>query len=89
MADLLNHITEETMKHAPSILATVIAVENAVGGSVPGETKAQIVIDSVLAGAQAAGTSPNVTVQSIAALTSLFVSILNSTDLFKRKSPKV
>lgn len=74
------------MKHAPSILGTIIAVENAVGSSIPGDTKAQIVINSVLAGAQAAGASPNVTVQSIAALTSLFVSILNSTGLFKRKA---
>jgi hypothetical protein len=79
----IDQINQETMQHAPVVLGTILAVENAVGSALPGDTKAMIVITSVLAGAQAAATSPNVTVSSIAQLTALFVSILNATGIFK------
>jgi hypothetical protein len=79
----IDQINQETMQHAPVVLGTILAVENAVGSALPGDTKAMIVITSVLAGAQAAVTSPNVTVSSIAQLTALFVSILNATGIFK------
>lgn len=81
-------INAETMKQAPAILATAIAVENAVGSTVPGTAKAEIVSNAVFAGAQAMSASPNVTVAGIASLTALFVSILNATGIFKHAAPK-
>ncbi len=82
---VIETINAETLQHAPTALATIIAVENAIADA-PGETKAQIVVNSVVAGAQAAGHSPNVTVASVSALTALFVSILNASGLFKRRA---
>ncbi len=84
----LEKVNAETLTHAPAVLGTILAVEQAIAAS-PGETKAQIVTNAVLAGAQAAGASPNVTVASIAQLTSLFVSMLNLTGVFRRKPPVV
>lgn len=83
---LLEKIGAETLQHAPTALGTIIAVEQAIGASVPGELKSQIVVNSILAGAQAAGTSSNVTVSSIATLTALLVGILNATGVFKKKA---
>ena len=79
-------INDQTMQWAPTVLGTVLAVESAVGSTVPGTTKSQIVVNAVLAGAQIAGESSNITVASIAQLTTLFVSILNATGLFKKKA---
>ena len=83
IASTVSDINTETMAHAPAALGTILAVENAIATSVPGDTKAQIVINSVLAGAQVAGTDPNVTVASVAGLVTLFVSILNAAGVFK------
>lgn len=66
------------------VLATVIAVEKN-AANLPGTTKAQIVLDSVVAGSGIIATNfPSERVQQIAALINLFVSIFNTTGIFKK-----
>lgn len=67
------------------VLATIIAVEKG-ASQLPGTTKAQIVLDSVLAGSSIVATNfPNERVQQIAALINLFVGIFNATGIFKKR----
>lgn len=79
---VVNTVNDETLRWAPTVLGTILAVENAAGSALPGTTKAQIVANAVIAGASIAGQSPNLTVASIGQLTSLLVSILNATGVF-------
>lgn len=84
-ATVVNQITAATDANAPAVLAGIIGIEQA-ASSLPGATKAQIVVAQVLAGARAAEGIPNPTVAGIAALVDIFVSILNASGLFKKKA---
>jgi hypothetical protein len=81
----VNKIDALTLQYAPQILASVGAVE-AAAASAPGLTKEQIVINTVLAGAQVASSLPIPSVSGIASLVGLFVGILNSTGIFSHKA---
>lgn len=82
----IQNINDQTLKYAPSVLATVAAVESAAAG-LPGQTKADIALNIVMAGAAGASNVPIPQVQSIASLISLFVGILNATGIFRHKTP--
>jgi hypothetical protein len=53
--------------------------------NLPGSTKSQIVLDSIIAGTNIlSGASTNERVQQISGLINLFVSILNTSGIFKK-----
>jgi len=81
----IDQINAETLKYAPGILQGVIAVEAAAKG-LPGQTKSELVVNTILAGATAAQAIPVPQVQGIAALVALFVAILNAAGLFRHKA---
>jgi len=74
-------LAEDLTKLAPTILERIISVEQAAHG-LPGQAKLEIVINTILAGAQAVKDVPVPSVQSIASLVSLFVGVLNSVGVF-------
>jgi precorrin-4 methylase len=78
-------IDATTLQFAPQVFAGVTAVEAAAAG-LPGQTKAEIVINSVIAGAHAAEGVPIPSVAGIAALVELFVTMLSATGIFKHKA---
>jgi flagellar biosynthesis protein FliQ len=83
-AATISQIDSATLTYAPQILAGVTAIETA---DMPGTSKAQVVTNIVLAGAQVAEGVPVPTVQGIGLLITLFVSILKANGLFKSKTP--
>jgi len=82
----VNKINAATLTYAPAVLQGVIGVEAAVAPDVPGQTKQQLVVNAIDAGAKAAEGVPIPEVQGIATLVDLFVQILNSAGLFKHAS---
>lgn len=75
-------LAENLTALAPAILSTMIAVEQS-AHQLPGATKAQMVINAVLAGSQELGAqqvSPKVT--AVATLVTIFAGILNSLHVF-------
>lgn len=76
-----NKVDALTLQYAPAILGSITAVE-AAAGQMPGATKEQIVVNTVLAGAQTASSLPIPSVSGIASLVTLFVGILNATGVF-------
>lgn len=78
-------IDSTSLQYAPQVLAGVTAIEKT-AAELPGETKKQIVINSVLAGAHVAEGIPIPQVAGIAALVDLFVSILKTSGFFKGKA---
>lgn len=82
-ASTINTITTQTLSYAPAVIAGVQAAELS-GAS--GETKAQAVVNAVLAGSGAAESATNPNVAGIASLVNLFVSIFNATGLFSHKA---
>lgn len=82
----VQNINAEALKYTPSVVQTVLAVEQAAAG-LPGQNKNEIAVNCILAGSQAVMTTvPNQTVQGLAALVSLIVSVLNLTGIFKKKA---
>jgi hypothetical protein len=81
----VNKIDALSLQYAPQVLASVGAVEAAAANS-PALTKEQIVINTVLAGAQVASSLPIPSVAGIASLVTLFVGILNATGVFSHKA---
>jgi hypothetical protein len=81
----INKVDALTLQYAPQILGSITAVE-AAASSAPGLTKEQIVINTVLAGAQVASALPIPSVTGIAGAITLFVGILNATGIFGHKS---
>lgn len=79
----VNQIDAQAAKYAPAVLQGVLAVEAAAKG-LPGQTKADLVINTIQAGAAAAQNVPVPAVAGIAALVNLFVSILNAAGIFKK-----
>lgn len=77
----MNQIATEVAQYAPSVLSMIIAVEQS-AHQLTGKTKAQIVADSILAGAQELTAVPNPKVASMFAMISMFVGILNATKVF-------
>ncbi len=82
----VDQINTETAKYAPAVLQGVLAVEQAAKG-LPGQTKEQLIVDAIVAGANAAQNVPIPQVQGIAALVALFVTIFNAAGLFRHKAP--
>lgn len=76
-----DQIATEVAQYAPSVLSMIIAVEQS-AHQLTGKTKAQIVADSILAGAQELTAVPNPKVASMFAMISMFVGILNATKVF-------
>jgi hypothetical protein len=74
-------LAEDLTNWAPTILERIISVEQAAHG-LPGQAKLEIVINTILAGAQAVKDVPVPSVQSIASLVTLFVGVLNSVGVF-------
>lgn len=74
-------LENDIAKYAPTVLAGVLAVENA-AKSLAGQTKKAIVVSMVHAAAQAAEAVPNATVDAIAELVDQIVTILNASGLF-------
>jgi hypothetical protein len=83
----VNKIDALTLQYAPQVLASVTAVEGA-AAAMPGITKEQIVINTVLAGAQVASSLPIPAVSGIAALVAHFVGTLNATGVFSHRTNK-
>ena len=81
----VNKIDALTLQYAPQVLASLTAVEGA-AAAMPGITKEQIVINTVLAGAQVASSLPIPAVSGIAALVALFVGTLNTTGVFSHRT---
>jgi hypothetical protein len=81
----VNKIDALTLQYAPQVLASLTAVEGA-AAAMPGITKEQIVINTVLAGAQVASLLPIPAVSGIAALVALFVGTLNANGIFNHKT---
>jgi hypothetical protein len=80
----VNQIDQASATYAPAVLTGVLAVEKAAAG-LPGETKSQLVVNTIVAGATAAEGVPVPAVQGIAALVALFCTILNAAGIFKPK----
>lgn len=68
--------------YLPSVLATVVAVENTLGSTVPGTSKKQIVLDVIQSGTTAASQIPEAHVQGIATLIDVLVATLNKSGVF-------
>jgi hypothetical protein len=81
----IGKIDDVSMQFAPIVLANVAAVEAAAAG-LPGQTKADIVLNAVMASAHAAEGVPIPSVQGIAALIEMFVTILSVSGVFKHKA---
>jgi hypothetical protein len=75
-------------KYASAVLTGVLAVEAAAKG-LPGETKAGIVLNTIITGATVAESAPIPAVAGIAALINLTVSILNAAGVFTHAAPAV
>ena len=65
----------------PSVLATVVGIENAIG-SQPGATKKQVAMAVLTAGAQGASKIPDASVQAVAGLVDTVVTALNTSGVF-------
>lgn len=85
LTNTTNTISTEALAYAPLALQAVTGIE-AAAAHLPGDTKAQIAVNIVLAAAQVAEGVPVPQVQAVAALVSLFVGILNATGLFSHKA---
>ncbi len=84
---LTTTISATTLAYAPVALGAVSAIE-ASAATLPGETKAQLAANIVMASAQVGSSVPVPQVQEVSALISLFVGILNATGVFNH-GPKV
>lgn len=85
VATTIAQIDNVSLQYAPQVLAGVTAIE-AAAATLPGQTKKDIVINSILAGARIGEGVPIPEVQGIAALVDLFVSILRASGIFKSKA---
>lgn len=83
---ILSKLTDPTSDaFALTLFGNVLAVEQA-AAHLPGATKAEIAVTTTLAGLQAAGqVIPPGKAQTGVALASMFVGLLNSFGLFKKK----
>ena len=70
-------------QYLPSVLATVVAVEGAIG-SQPGATKKQVAMNILTAGATAAQKIPNADVAAVAGLVDTVVTTLNASGVFTK-----
>jgi flagellar biosynthesis protein FliQ len=79
-------INTQTLAFAPAVLAAIQAVE-AADPHIPGTSKRQIVLDSIVGVAKVGETIPNANVAGISLMIDMFVSIFNAAGKF-RKAPK-
>lgn len=80
------------LKFFPYVLTGVVAVEQVVGATVPGQTKKDIILGSIVAAAKVGEQTPNVNVQQISGLIDAVVGTLNASGVFNHHSsdtPKV
>jgi hypothetical protein len=84
LTNTINQITTEALNYAPLLLNAVTSIESA-AAHLPGETKAQLAVNIVMAAAQTATAVPIPSVQAVAGLVSLVVGLLNASGLFKHK----
>jgi hypothetical protein len=80
----IDQIDQSVLTYTPLALQTIAAIEVAAAG-LPGQTKAQIASNIILASANATAGIPVPSVQAIGGLIGLLVSILNATGVFKKK----
>lgn len=85
LINTLDQATNQTMVYAPLALSAVTSIEQA-AAQLPGETKSQMAVNIILAGAAAAQNVPIPSVEAAATLVSIFVGILNATGVFKHKA---
>jgi hypothetical protein len=81
----VNQINTATLEYLPAVLAGVQAAEQVAPG-LPGETKAQAVVNGIIAGSAVLAGDANPNVAGIAALVNLVVSILNAAKIFRHKA---
>jgi hypothetical protein len=75
------------LSYLPTILATVVAVENASSGlNVPGANKKQVVLDIITAGAKGVEQIPNETVAGIGTVIDTVVGAFNKSGIFTTKT---
>jgi hypothetical protein len=86
VATTISKIDSVSLQYAPQVLAAVTTLQAV---DLPGQTKQQLAIGYVLAGAHIAEGVPVPSVAGIAALIDLFVSILQASGIFKRKAAPV
>jgi len=82
----VSQIDSASASYAPAVLAGVIGVEQA-AAALPGETKLQLVVNTILAGSAAGASLPIPAVAGISALVNLFVQILNLAGVFGHAAP--
>lgn len=81
LTTLINQIDSAALANLPLAFNAVTAIE-AAAKPLPGESKAQLAANVVLAGAAAAQGVPIPAVQAVSGLVALIVSILNATGVF-------
>jgi hypothetical protein len=91
LAETIANVDTTILQHLPLATQTIVAVENATKGAVPGTTKLTMTLDIIQALAQSAsaGAQGNANVQAIAGLASLVTAIVqsfNSSGFFSHSS---
>ena len=76
------------LSYLPSILKTVVAVEEVAKG-LPGQSRKQIVLDIISTGAKGAEEIPEEHVKVIGTLIDTVVSALNKSGLFSKSKPAI
>lgn len=74
-------------KYLALVTVGVLRVEEAVGSSVPGTTKASIVLGAIQAAADVESQIPDETAQKVGKLTSGIVGALNASGFFQHGAP--
>lgn len=88
VATTVSKIDDETLKYAPQVLAQITTLEVS-AADLPNQTKKQIALNAIIAGAHVGEGVPIPAVAGISELIDVFVSILKASGLFKSKPAKV
>lgn len=72
------------LRFLPVVLQTVVAIENAVGSSVPGTTKKQLVLNSLQVAAQVGEKTDDRSTAVVSALVDNVVGSLNQSGVFTK-----
>lgn len=83
VATTVTNITNNEVQYAPAVLAGVLAAEQS---TQPGTSKAQAVVNGIIAASAAGAQVPQPTVAGISELVNLTVSILNALGVFSHKA---
>jgi flagellar biosynthesis protein FliQ len=85
VTETVTAINQNTLLYAPQALSAITAIESA-AAALPGVTKKQIAVNVIQASAKVAEGIPVPSVAAIGLLVDLFVSILNATGIFRKKT---